>query len=191
MKKLIASLFALAALCTAVAAQEKVTTVQDVTESSDANGKVVTTTTYDVHSVRTNRFWDNWSLGIGIGAQMYLGENDQYLKPGDWISPAFNIEVAKWLTPEFGIKLGVDFAQMKGLWQHYHPYLGPEYKEDWGKVKILRNLPGGTVGRWDIATATGKDYYLDSSLCISKPGKEYVKVAYCPPAYLTYMQSTS
>ena len=60
-----------------------------------------------------------------------------------------------------------------------------------GKVKILRHLPGGTVGRWDTATATGKDYYLDSSLCISKSGKEYVKAAYCHPAYLTYMQSTS
>ena len=25
----------------------------------------------------------------------------------------------------------------------------------------------------------------------SKSGKEYVKAVYCPPAYLTYMQSTS
>ena len=25
----------------------------------------------------------------------------------------------------------------------------------------------------------------------SKLGKEYVKAVYCPPAYLTYMQSTS
>ena len=25
----------------------------------------------------------------------------------------------------------------------------------------------------------------------SKSGKEYVKAAYCPPAYLTYTQSTS
>ena len=25
----------------------------------------------------------------------------------------------------------------------------------------------------------------------SKSGKEYIKVAYCHPAYLTYMQSTS
>lgn len=160
MKKLIASLFALAALCTAVAAQEKVTTVQDVTESSDANGKVVTTTTYDVHSVRTNRFWDNWSLGIGIGAQMYLGENDQYLKPGDWISPAFNIEVAKWLTPEFGLKLGVDFAQMKGLWQHYHPYLGPEYKEDWGNAlyRLYSDDPYLTLD-----DPNGKWYYKQST----------------------------
>ena len=26
---------------------------------------------------------------------------------------------------------------------------------------------------------------------VSKSGKEYVKVVYCHPAYLTYMQSTS
>ena len=25
----------------------------------------------------------------------------------------------------------------------------------------------------------------------SKSGNEYIKVVYCPPAYLTYMQSTS
>ena len=32
---------------------------------------------------------------------------------------------------------------------------------------------------------------LDMEQTDSKSGKEYVKVAYCHPAYLTYMQSTS
>ena len=32
---------------------------------------------------------------------------------------------------------------------------------------------------------------LDMEHAGSKLGKEYVKAVYCPPAYLTYMQSTS
>ena len=47
---------------------------------------------------------------------------------------------------------------------------------------LLRNLYAGqeeTV-RMDMEQQTG-----------SKLGKEYVKVVYCDPAYLTYMQSTS
>ena len=31
----------------------------------------------------------------------------------------------------------------------------------------------------------------DVEQTVSKSGKEYIKVVYCHPAYLTYMQSTS
>ena len=47
---------------------------------------------------------------------------------------------------------------------------------------LLRNLyagQGATVG-----TGHGTTYF-------SKSGKEYIKVVYCHPAYLTYVQSTS
>lgn len=125
MKKLMSVLFALAAFCTLAAATDKVTTVQEVTESEDEFGKVITTTTYDVHSVFLNRFQDNWAIDLNIGAHMYMGENDWRQAVGDWISfPALSIGVTKWLTPEFGFKLGADFAQMKGLWKWNH-YLDP------------------------------------------------------------------
>ena len=35
-----------------------------------------------------------------------------------------------------------------------------------------------------------KDEFIEQQT-VSKLGKEYVKVVYCHPAYLTYMQSTS
>ena len=49
-------------------------------------------------------------------------------------------------------------------------------------ICLLRNLYAGqepTV-RTDMEQQTG-----------SKSGEEYVKIVYCPPAYLTYMQSKS
>ena len=47
---------------------------------------------------------------------------------------------------------------------------------------LLRNLYAGQEAQLelDMEQQTG-----------SKLGKEYVKAVYCPPAYLTYMQSTS
>ena len=46
---------------------------------------------------------------------------------------------------------------------------------------LLRNLYSGQEAtELDVEQQTG-----------SKSGKEYVKVVYCHPAYLTYMQSTS
>ena len=47
---------------------------------------------------------------------------------------------------------------------------------------LLRNLYAGQEAQLelDMKQQTG-----------SKSGKEYVKVVYCHPAYLTYMQSTS
>ena len=47
---------------------------------------------------------------------------------------------------------------------------------------LLRNLYAGQ----EATVRTGHGQQTGS-----KPGKEYVKVVYCHPAYLTYMQSTS
>lgn len=132
MKRISIALIAALAFCTAAGAQDKGSTVQEVVESTDEFGKVVTTTTYETHSVRTNKFWDNWSLSAGVGVQMYMGENDKYMNLGDRLCfPTISLEVAKWLTPEFGLKLGTDFGKMKGLWQWYHPGLDTQ---DWGNA---------------------------------------------------------
>ena len=47
---------------------------------------------------------------------------------------------------------------------------------------ILRNLYAGP----EAIVRTGHEQWTGS-----KVGKEYIKAAYCHPAYLTYMQSTS
>lgn len=158
MKKFLSALFALAAFSTLAVAKDRVTTVQEVTESNDEFGKVITTTTYDVHSVFLNRAQDNWSIDFGIGAHMYMGENDKYLNFGDWISfPALSISATKWLTPSFGFRLGLDFAKMKGLWQWYHPELDTE---DWGTAlyRGWSETPYKTMddphGRWFYPQST-------------------------------------
>ena len=52
---------------------------------------------------------------------------------------------------------------------------------------LLRNLCAGQE-----ATVRKQQLELDMEQHTgSKSGKEYVKVVYCHPAYLTYMQSTS
>ncbi len=80
---------------------------------------VTTTTTVeesqDRYKVITNRFKDNWFIGIGGGAQVYWGKNDDKLSLSKRVTPTANIFVGKWFTPGFGVRLGADFAQAKGL----------------------------------------------------------------------------
>ena len=57
--------------------------------------------------------------------------------------------------------------------------------------KILKEM--GIPDSWEIGMQVKKQQLeLDlEQQTGSKSGKEYVKVVYCHPAYLTYMQSTS
>lgn len=58
----------------------------------------------------TNKFWDNWFVSAGIGAQDYFGEN--FRKGGTWkqITPAFDLSVGKWILPTIGVR-----GQLAGL----------------------------------------------------------------------------
>ena len=54
-------------------------------------------------------------------------------------------------------------------------------------------IPDHRPASWEICMQVKKQY-LEPDMeqqTGSKLGKEYVKAAYCHPAYLTYMQSTS
>lgn len=124
-----------------------------VEETCGENGRVITT-----HSPRLYRIEEGWCLGAGVGAQSYLGENDKYMRPGDRISfPAVNLEAAKWITPVFGLKLGTEFARMKGLWLRYHPGLDTE---EWGNAlyREWSDTPYLTVD-----DPNGKWYYKQST----------------------------
>lgn len=60
-------------------------------------------------------FNDNWSIGIGGGANIYLGEHDRQMKFGDRISPNLDVFVTKWFTPVVGMRLGVTGLSFNGL----------------------------------------------------------------------------
>ncbi|MBR5274849.1 MAG: OmpA family protein [Bacteroidales bacterium] len=59
-------------------------------------------------------FNDNWSIGIGGGVNMYMGEHDRQMKFNHRLSPAADLYVAKWFTPIIGFRLGYTGAQFIG-----------------------------------------------------------------------------
>lgn len=66
------------------------------------------------YSVETNRFGANWFISGGIGAQMYVGDNDGEASFGKRIAPALDITVGKWFTPGIGLRLAYNGLQAKG-----------------------------------------------------------------------------
>lgn len=66
------------------------------------------------YSVETNRFGANWFISGGIGAQMYVGDNDGEASLGKRIAPALDITVGKWFTPGIGLRLAYNGLQAKG-----------------------------------------------------------------------------
>lgn len=63
----------------------------------DENGKVVS------GPYETNKFWDNWFLGIGAGINEFMAK-DAEIK---WIGGiAVDANLGKWITPDLGLRLG-------------------------------------------------------------------------------------
>lgn len=128
MKKLFVLIAAAAFIAPAsVFAQDvKVTRTEDentitvVEETPTELGKVVTTTVMEKNSVFTNGFWHNWQLSLGLGTQMYYGDNDWKVAkkvPEMFVFPAVDLYLTKWASPSFGVGLGVNWAPFKGLYQ--------------------------------------------------------------------------
>ena len=56
----------------------------------------------DKYKVETNRFWDNWFISAGAGAQIYFGDHDKQQSFGKRLAPALDVAVGKWFTPGIG-----------------------------------------------------------------------------------------
>ena len=129
MKKLFVLIAAAAFIAPAsVFAQDvKVTTTEDentitvIEETPTATGKVVTTTVLEKNSVFTNGFWHNWELDLGLGTELYYGENDWKVrnKFNMFTFPAIDAYLTKWASPSFGVGLGVTGGSFKGLYQRH------------------------------------------------------------------------
>ncbi|MGL4519395.1 MAG: OmpA family protein [Phocaeicola sp.] len=52
----------------------------------------------------TNKFKDNWYIGINAGANLYMGEGDAQTSASDRFTPTYNIELGKWFIPYFGAR---------------------------------------------------------------------------------------
>src|SRR5574344_167091 len=61
-----------------------------------------------IKGYETNRFWDNWELSFGGGAQIFKNVRHDKGPWTDRITPSVFISVNKWITPVFGLRLKVD-----------------------------------------------------------------------------------
>lgn len=72
--------------------------------------KVSEKTSHDSHAVVMNDFWDNWFVQAGLGMSLIntYGCNFSHVFPN---GKTFGINVAlgKWITPEFGLRAGVNW----------------------------------------------------------------------------------
>ena len=103
-----------------VTRSEDENTITVVEETPTATGKVVTTTVMEKNSVFTNGFWHNWQLSLGLGTQMYYGDNDWKVAkkvPEMFVFPTVDLYLTKWVSPSFGVGLGANWAPFKGLYQ--------------------------------------------------------------------------
>lgn len=66
------------------------------------------------YRVMTNKFWNNWFVSVGGGAQIYFGDHDRQASFGDRIAPNLDIAVGKWFTPGVGVRLMYSGLQAKG-----------------------------------------------------------------------------
>ena len=69
----------------------------------------------DKYRVVTNKFWSNWYISAGGGAQMYFGDHDKQMAFGDRVVPSAQISIGKWFTPGIGVRIAVNGGNVKGL----------------------------------------------------------------------------
>lgn len=81
--------------------------------------------TDDKFSVVTNRFFDNWFVSGGVGAQILLGDHDKQLDLKNRITPVYNFNIGKWFTPGMGLRFGVQGGNLKGATQTFGNHAGP------------------------------------------------------------------
>lgn len=80
----------------------------------DENGKVVR------GPYETNRFGDNWFIGVGGGINLFLNEG---YEPA--IGPSIDANFGKWFTPSVGMRVGYQGISSK-VWADEASLLGPQ-----------------------------------------------------------------
>ena len=94
-------------------------TITIIENTPTETGYVTTTTVMEKNSVFTNGFWHNWELDLGLGTELYYGENDWKVKNKleMFTFPAIDAYLTKWASPSFGVGLGITGGSFKGLYQ--------------------------------------------------------------------------
>ena len=110
----------------------------------DENGKVVR------GPYETNRFGDNWFIGVGGGINILLNEGYDIR-----ISPSIDANFGKWFTPAVGMRIGYQGFQT-GVWSDNATALAPVLDTDKGQylTKLGYMYFHGDF-LWNISNAIG------------------------------------
>ena len=111
--------FGAVALFAAVMAASPVLNAQE-NGNRDANGKIVR------GPYETNRFGDNWFIGVGGGINIYWNEGYKVA-----VAPSIDANFGKWITPSVGMRMGYQGISTK-VWANEPTVLGPELDADKG-----------------------------------------------------------
>lgn len=83
----------------------------------------------------TNKFWDNWEIGAGVGVQTwFFGDNQDEGKFGKRLSYEVDVQATKWITPVFGARLQAQGLQMKSTALYMNEVGASDYVWDDGSV---------------------------------------------------------
>jgi len=95
-------------------------TITIVEETQTPEGKVETTTVIQKDRIFVNGFLYNWELMGGLGTQLYYGENDWKMtnKLQMFAFPSIDLYLTKWASPYFGVGIGANVSQFKGIYQN-------------------------------------------------------------------------
>ncbi|MDE6148071.1 MAG: OmpA family protein [Bacteroidales bacterium] len=89
----------------------------------DENGKIVR------GPYETNRFGDNWFIGVGGGVNVFW--NDGYEVA---VGPSIDANIGKWFTPSIGMRMGYQGISSKA-WLDHPTVLGPTLDSEKGKYQ--------------------------------------------------------
>lgn len=66
---------------------------------------------------RYSAMQNQWFVGVGGGVGVYFGDHDRQLEFGKRIAPKFDVYAGKWFNTSFGVRVGANGYQVKGLTQ--------------------------------------------------------------------------
>jgi len=84
------------------------------------------------HRVITNKFFDNWFIGAGVGGQFFYGDHNKQMAFGDRIVPAYELHLGKHFTPGIGVRLALNGLKNKGVTQNGSHTTGVVYDASQG-----------------------------------------------------------
>ena len=75
------------------------------------------------NSYLTNRFFDNWYIGVGAGGQVFEGQDNSRGAFRKRITSAFEVYLGKWFTPAVGMRFKMYGTRPHGFSYSNSPYI--------------------------------------------------------------------